>query len=454
MQVAEGARVSQSYFGVDLKEGALWRNVLAMVAIMFILQITFQVWAIILPRYLMELGGLERRHLGKVTGSMSITYDIIRITLVGVFGALSDRFGRKSLLVLGALVSALSYLYFGYTSNLAVLLGVNFIVLLFVARVVIALSMQIITPQLLPTFFDYTKPHCRGRISSLFGFTMAFGAFMAYRVLGPVSKGLTIQEFILLGTWMSLAVLLLALFGIVDLTPAREKVSLTWRSILGTTKNSFKNFSDAWPVVRKSPGLLFTYAVAFVEKSDISIQVSFFMAWAVAVARQFHMTRAEATADAAMTISWAAFMSVTVYAIGGFIVDRFGRKFSLMFGLFLSGIAFVWLGFMDNPFVALAAVAIGLRGFGTGAASLSTYALISDLSPKELLGTIWGGYNMAAAAGMMVVVGISIFLFDYVGYGYPFVLAGGMDLAVFVWGFFLWKKIPERKGAARAGHAA
>jgi hypothetical protein len=29
-----------------------------------------------------------------------------------------------------------------------------------------------------------------------------------------------------------------------------------------------------------------------------------------------------------------------------------------------------------------------------------------------------------------------------------------MDLAVFVWGFFLWKKIPERKGAARAGHAA
>jgi hypothetical protein len=32
-----------------------------------------------------------------------------------------------------------------------------------------------------------------------------------------------------------------------------------------------------------------------------------------------------------------------------------------------------------------------------------------------------------------------------VGYGAPFILAGGMDLVVFVWGLFIWKKIPERK---------
>ena len=116
-----------------------------------------------------------------------------------------------------------------------------------------------------------------------------------------------------------------------------------------------------------------------------------------------------------------------------------------MVGLLFSGCAFVILGFFDSPFLIGATAAIAMRGFGTSAASLATYALVSDLSPKELVGTIWGGYNMAAAAGMMIVGAIAIFLFDYVGYSYPFALAGGMDLVVFIWGLFIWKKIPESK---------
>jgi MFS family permease len=437
MQTAKGATVNRTYFGVELKEGARWRNVLTMVVIMLMLQVTFILWSIIIPRYLMDVAGLDRRHLGKVTGSMGIIYDIIRITFVGVFGALSDRFGRKTLLITGAIVSALSYFYFAFTPNMAVLLGVNLILL----------AMQIVTPQLLPTFFDYTLPHCRGRISSLFAFSMTLGVFLSYRILGPMSREFTIPSFILLGSWISLVVVVLVWLGIVDLTPAREKVDLKWKSILATTKNSFKNFSDAWPIVRKSPGLLFTYAVAFVEKSDVAVQILFFFAWAVAAARQFHITTSEATAEAAITISWGSLVALTTYFIGGLIIDRFGRKVALMVGLLFSGTAFVFLGFLDNPFVVWAAVAIAMRGFGTSAASLSTYALVSDLSPKELVGTILGGYNMAAAAGMMIVAAISIFLFDYVGYGYPFVLAGSMDLVVFVCGLMIWKKIPERKYA-------
>jgi MFS family permease len=425
-----------------------------MVAIMFVLQITFQIWGIILPRYLMEIAGLGRQHLGKATGSMNITYDLMRITLIGVFGALSDRFGRKALLIAGVLLSVLSYTYFAFSPDMAILFGINAIILVYIARILIALSMHVMSPQFLPTLFDYTPPYCRGRISSLYGATMTFGAFMAYRTLGPLNKALSVRDFILLGTWIGLGVVVLSSIGVVDLAPAREKVSLTWASIWETMKKSFKNLSDAWPIVRKSPALLFCYSVAFVEKSDIGVQVSFFIAWAVVVARQFGMTRAAATAEAATAISWGALMGLITFFIGGFIVDRFGRKPTLMVGLFFSGLAFVFLGFLDNPFLVWAAGAIALRGFGTSAASLSSFALVSDLSPKELVGTIWGGYNMAAAAGMMIVVGLSVFLFDYVGHGYPFVLAGGMDLVVFIWGLFLWKKIPERKHAARGKSAS
>ncbi len=437
--------VNRGYFGIDLKEGATWRNVLAMVAIMFFLQISFQIWTIIFPRYLMEIAGLSRQHLGKVAGSMGIIYDLIRITFVGVFAALSDRLGRKPLLIAGAAVAALSYLYFAITPKMAILFGINLIILAYIARIVIAFSMQIISPQLLPTFFDYTPLRCRGRIASLYGATMTLGVVLAYRIFGPLNEVLGIQNFILLGTWINLGVIVIAWLGVVDLTPAREKVSFKWKSMLATTKSSLKNLSLAWPIVRKSPGLLFCYAVAFVEKSDISVQSYFFFFWAVVVAQKFQMTKAAATADAAKSVSWGALMGFATYLIGGFIVDRFGRKVCLMVGLFFSGTAFVLLGFLNSPFLIWATVAIALRGFGTSAASLSTYTLISDLSPKELVGTIWGGYNAAGAIGMMIVGAAAIFLFDYVGYSYPFALAGGMDLVVLIWGLLIWKKIPERK---------
>ena len=221
MKQPEGTTV-RSYFAIDLKKEVRWHNVLVMVAIMFVLQITFQLWSIILPRFLMEIGGLERQHLGKVTGAMGITYDLIRIIFIGVFGALSDTFGRKTLLFAGAVVSALSYCYFACTPEMALLLGINIIFPAYIARIVIAFSMQMMSPQLLPTFFDYTLPNCRGRIASLYGATMTLGVFLAYRILGPLNKTLSIREFILLGTWMSVGVILLTWFGIIDSSTGRS----------------------------------------------------------------------------------------------------------------------------------------------------------------------------------------------------------------------------------------
>jgi len=445
MQPDSSQEMQSSYFGISLREGATLYNIAVMVLVVFMLQVLFQLWSIIIPRYLMEVAHLSRAHLGKVTGSMGITYDIIRVLFIGVFGALADRFGRKTILLLGAIVSAVCYFYFAFAGKLSIMLGINLVILLFAARIVIALSMQMMTPQLLPTFFDYSLPRCRGRIAAVFGFTMSLGAFLAYRILGPLSKKLTIDEFVMLGSWISLAVFILVLIGVVDLTPGRDKVTLKWKSIWDTIKRSFRNIKEAWPIVRKKPALMFCYGVAFVEKSDIAVQVTFFFAWCVAVARQFSMTRGEATAEAAAVVSWGAVMSLLVYAISGFIVDRFGRKFVLMAGLLISGLGFVFLGFLDNPFTLLAVMAVGARGFGTGAATLGSQTLVSDLAPKELLGTIMGGFYMAAAVGMMVVVALSIYLFDYVGFSYPFALAGGMDLVIFIWGVCIWKKIPETR---------
>ena len=88
MDNAETTAKKRSFFSIDLKESVRWRNILTMIAVMLLLQVTFQLWSIILPRYLMEIAGLSRQHLGKATGSMGVTYDIIRILFVGVFGAL------------------------------------------------------------------------------------------------------------------------------------------------------------------------------------------------------------------------------------------------------------------------------------------------------------------------------------------------------------------------------
>ena len=67
--------------------------------------------------------------------------------------------------------------------------------------------------------------------------------------------------------------------------------------------------------------------------------------------------------------------------------------------------------------------------------------LVSDVSPKNLLGSILGGLNSMRLIGVLFFHQVGGFLFDNVGYGAPFLLKGIASVVCGLWIFAVRKNV-------------
>lgn len=114
-----------------------------------------------------------------IVGALTASYALMQFLFAPVLGALSDRFGRRPVLLLSLMGTGLSYLVFALTENLT-FLGVETVIgLLFLARIVAGImGASISTAQ--AYIADVTPPNERAR-----GLGMIGAAFGLGFMLGP-----------------------------------------------------------------------------------------------------------------------------------------------------------------------------------------------------------------------------------------------------------------------------
>jgi predicted MFS family arabinose efflux permease len=74
---------------------------------------------------------------------------------------------------------------------------------------------------------------------------------------------------------------------------------------------------------------------------------------------------------------------------------------------------------------------------------------MGDLAPRDMIGSVLGGYHTCAAIGIIVFVQAGGFLFDHVGHAFPFVFTGVADLAVFVCALALWRGLSREEASTK-----
>ncbi len=132
----------------------------------------------ILPLYAAEFGaqGLE-------TGLLISVYSLVQLVMAPLWGRLSDRVGRRPILILGLLGSALAYFIFARADSLAVL---------FLSRIVGGIGGSTI-PVAQAYIADVTPPDRRagnmGLIGAAFGLGFVIGPLLGGPVLYPLSPG-------------------------------------------------------------------------------------------------------------------------------------------------------------------------------------------------------------------------------------------------------------------------
>ncbi len=334
---------------------------------------------------------------GVEIGVLVLSYSAAQLLLAPVWGRLSDRFGRRPILIVGLLGSAASYVVFAYADSLAVLL---------LSRIMAGVGGANI-PVAQAYIADITPPERRaanmGLIGAAFGLGFIFGPAIG-GVLAPVSTaapGLAAA-----GLCAGNAVL--ALFHLPESLPSEERALHARRRAESPGGGRKLSVALLHPALLQLLLLSFLFTVAF-----------------SAMHPTFPLFAAERFGLDERGVGYVfAFLGVVSAIMQGGLVrvlaPRFGeaaliRGCSLFFVAGLLTIAWA-------PTIPYLLGGLSLLAIGFGGTLPSLVSLISRLTPPELQGGSLGVGQSVGALGRMLGPLLAGIAFDHLGIAWPYVV--------------------------------
>jgi predicted MFS family arabinose efflux permease len=329
-------------------------------------------------------------------GLLALVYSAAQFLSNPLLGALSDRFGRKPVLLASFLGSAFTYVAFGWAPALWVL---------FLGRLVDGLTgANIGTSQ--AYIADITAPETRSRALGLSGAALGLG-FVAGPLVGwlMARAGWPPAAQVYLAAALALFSTLLAWWRLPESLPPDRRVH---RAITSSTLNPLRPLTAALSR-RPLRALLLATFLANLAMAGVRSHFAFFAAdhLAMTVSRIYGVM---------------GFLGVMmVIAQGGLVrqcVHRWGDLGTLAVGLGLSVVGFFGLSFASAGWPLYLVVAI--LALGVGLATPTMTSLISQASAVDEQGAMLGSAQAAAALGQVAGPVWAGLMYDAVSPGSPF----------------------------------
>jgi DHA1 family multidrug resistance protein-like MFS transporter len=207
------------------------RHLIILFFTLVVVMLGFGMMIPILPFYVSSFGAS-----GSSLGLLMATYALMQLLFAPVWGSLSDRVGRRPILMLGVLGNALTQLLFGLASSLW---------MLFAARALAGVLSSATLPTAMAFIGDSTSKEQRGGGMGIMGAAMGVGM-----VLGPGLAGFLATESLALPFFLAaglslVALILVGIFLPESLPPEARSVdqrglrgpsfALMWQALLGPT---------------------------------------------------------------------------------------------------------------------------------------------------------------------------------------------------------------------------
>jgi len=301
-----------------------------------------------------------------LTGFVAAASTIPGILISLPVASLSDIYGRKKfLLTAGFVFASAPFLY------LLITVWWQLILVRFYHGFATAIFIPVAQASVAELF-----PTKRGERISLFSSATNVG-----RLIAPALGG-----YILLVTARNFHVLYLsvAVAGVTALVMALPFLTERKRSTItqqGSDKKIIKRIFGGWKRVAKSYGIL---VVSFVQACQYYAYGAAEFYLAGYLPEVVHLD------DFSTSIIIVSIIGVAIFAkpYMGRVSDKIGRRIPIVIGCIVSGLPLLAIPFVNDFWILLLLVVV--YGFGFATVTASTPALISELTPKELVGTSMG----------------------------------------------------------------
>lgn len=351
----------------------------------------------LLPFYAERFGGSAQ-----TVAMLSVSFSAMQFVFMPIWGRLSDRIGRRPILLLGLFGSFASYLAFGLAASLP---------LLFLSRMFAGIAgATVSTAQAF--IADTTTPENRAKGMGLVGAAFGLGFIFGPAIGGILSRwGHVVPP--MFAALLSLLNFVAAWFLLPESRPAH--VPATARAATSRLESLRKALTR--PTL---PALLLIYVTVVAAFSGFETTFALFSE------RRFGFTEE--------TIGYIfAYVGLVLTVVqGGLVgraVHRFGERRLVPAGLLMMTLGLVLIALSRSVFELF--VANGVLAFGMGFNSPALTALISRGSDPEDQGGILGVSQGLASLARIVGPAWAGFLFDHWGMSSPYLSSAGLMMIAF-----------------------
>jgi multidrug resistance protein len=329
-------------------------------------------------------------------GSLVTSFGVARILMNVPAGSLSERFGRRPLLIAGPLIISLAALLTGLASEFNQLIFFRFIQ---------GLGSSLQTTTAMTVLADISTKETRGRSMSLYQGSLLLGSSFGPTVGGLVGEYLGYRAVFFVYAALALLATLWA-FSVVPET--RGRVSADERmGARGRGASDEAGSRGVWGLFSNLGFMLVsfvTFTIFFTRTGSRSTVLPLFGASTLGLgAGQMGFTLTMIAIFNLLTLNWSGTLS-----------DKYGRKAVIVPACVVSGLALYAFSLSQSYTWFLASGA--LLGIGTGLAGPAPAAYVADVAPAGQRGLTMGVYRTFGDVGVSIGPMLLGWLCDHVSF--------------------------------------